>query len=47
MQLQRLAKFANIMQMADFDKSGVSNWERLGSAIVDLGNKFATTEARH
>lgn len=40
----RLAKFANIMQMADFDKSGVSNWERLGSTIVDLGNKFATTE---
>lgn len=35
----QLAKFANIMQMSqeDFDK--------LGSAIVDLGNNFATTEA--
>ena len=40
----RLAKFANIMGMADIDKSGISNWERLGSTIVDLGNKFATTE---
>ena len=40
----RLARFANIMQMSDFDKSGISNWERLGSTIVDLGNKFATTE---
>ena len=36
---QQLAKFANITQMSqqDFDK--------LGSSIVDLGNKFATTEA--
>lgn len=35
----QLAKFANIMEMSqkDFDK--------LGSAIVDLGNNFATTEA--
>lgn len=35
----QLAKFANIMQMSqkDFDK--------LGSAIVDLGNNYATTEA--
>ncbi|MGN1302427.1 MAG: phage tail tape measure protein, partial [Clostridia bacterium] len=35
----QLAKFANVMQMSqkDFDK--------LGSAIVDLGNNFATTEA--
>lgn len=35
----QLAKFANIMNMSqkDFDK--------LGSAIVDLGNHFATTEA--
>lgn len=35
----QLAKFANITQMSqkDFDK--------LGSAIVDLGNHFATTEA--
>lgn len=35
----QLAKFANIMNMSqkDFDK--------LGSAIVDLGNNFATTEA--
>lgn len=34
-----LAKFANVVQMSqkDFDK--------LGSAIVDLGNNFATTEA--
>lgn len=34
-----LAKFANITQMSS-DK-----YENLGSAIVDLGNNFATTEA--
>lgn len=39
-----LAKFANIVNMEDYDKDGVSNWERLGSTVVDLGNKFATTE---
>ena len=39
-----LAKFANITNMADFDENGVSNWEKLGSTVVDLGNKFATTE---
>ena len=33
-----LAKFANITQMDP------SNYERLGSVIVDLGNNFATTE---
>lgn len=33
-----LAKFANITQMDP------SNYERLGSTIVDLGNNFATTE---
>lgn len=40
-----LAKFANIVQMADYGADGISNWERLGSTIVDLGNNFATTEA--
>lgn len=40
-----LAKFANIMSMADYGADGISNWERLGSTIVDLGNNFATTEA--
>lgn len=39
-----LAKFANIVNMDDFGKDGVSNWDRLGSTVVDLGNKFATTE---
>lgn len=39
-----LAKFANIVNMKDFDENGTSNWERLGSTVVDLGNKFATTE---
>ena len=34
-----LAKFSNITQMDP------SNYERLGSTIVDLGNNFATTEA--
>lgn len=39
-----LAKFANIVSMADYGEDGISNWERLGSVVVDLGNKFATTE---
>lgn len=38
------AKFANIVNMSDFDENGVSNWEKLGSTVVDLGNNFATTE---
>ena len=38
------AKFANIVNMQDFDENGVSNWERLGSTVVDLGNNMATTE---
>lgn len=40
-----LAKFANIVGMEDYDEKKISNWERLGSVIVDLGNNFATTEA--
>lgn len=40
-----LAKFANVVSMVDYGKDGISNWERLGSVIVDLGNNFATTEA--
>lgn len=40
-----LAKFANIVNMADYGEDGTSNWERLGSVVVDLGNHFATTEA--
>lgn len=40
-----LAKFANVVQMADYGTDGISNWERLGSVIVDLGNNFATAEA--
>lgn len=40
-----LAKFANIVSMADYGEDGTSNWERLGSVVVDLGNHFATTEA--
>lgn len=39
-----LARFANITNMADFGPDGISNWERLGATIVDLGNNFATTE---
>lgn len=35
----QLAKFANIMQMSQ------KEFDKLGSAIVDLGNNFATTEA--
>ena len=34
-----LAKFANVVNMSP------ENYSRLGSAIVDLGNNFATTEA--
>lgn len=40
-----LAKFANIVNMADYGADGISNWERLGSVVVDLGNHFATTES--
>lgn len=39
-----LARFANITNLAQYDENGVSNYDRLGSAIVDLGNNFATTE---
>lgn len=35
----QLAKFANIMNMSQ------SDFDKLGSSIVDLGNNFATTEA--
>lgn len=41
---ESLAKFANIMTMENYGADGISNFERLGSAIVDLGNNFATTE---
>ena len=40
-----LARFANVTNMADYDANGISNYERLGSVITDLGNKFATTES--
>lgn len=40
-----LARFANIVSMKGFAEDGTSNWERLGSTIVALGNNFATTEA--
>ena len=40
-----LARFANVTGMADYGPDGVSNYERLGSVITDLGNKFATTES--
>lgn len=36
-----LARFANITGMVQTDE----NWRALGSAIVDLGNNFATTES--
>lgn len=39
-----LARFANIMTMENYGADGISNYERLGSTIVDLGNNFATTE---
>lgn len=39
-----LARFANIVTMADYGEDGISNWERLGSVVVELGNNFATTE---
>jgi len=42
---ESLARFANIMNMEQFDSGGISNYERLGSTVVDLGNKFATTES--
>lgn len=38
------ARFANITNMANYDEKGISNYERLGSVVVDLGNNFATTE---
>lgn len=40
-----LAKFANVVKMADYGEDGISNWERLGSVVVGLGNNFATTES--
>lgn len=39
-----LARFANVTNMANYGEDGISNYERLGSTIVDLGNNFATTE---
>jgi TP901 family phage tail tape measure protein len=39
-----LARFSNIMTMKNYGEDGISNYERLGSTIVDLGNNFATTE---
>ena len=39
-----LARFSNIMNMDAYGADGISNYERLGSTVVDLGNKFATTE---
>jgi TP901 family phage tail tape measure protein len=40
-----LARFANVTNMANYGSDGISNYERLGSTIVDLGNNYATTEA--
>ena len=39
-----LARFSNIVSMDAYGADGISNYERLGSVVVDLGNKFATTE---
>lgn len=39
---QNIAKFANIM--VDAESRTTDYYSRLGSTIVDLGNKFATTE---
>ena len=39
-----LARFGNITGMKDYDEKGISNYEKLGSVVVDLGNKFATSE---
>ena len=38
------ARFANITNMTDYDEKGISNYEKLGTVVVDLGNKFATSE---
>jgi len=38
------ARLQNILGFADTDDLGVSNWERLGSTLLTLGNTFATTE---
>ena len=38
------ARFANITGMKANGEDGTSNYEKLGSTVVDLGNKFATTE---
>lgn len=44
---ETFARFANITKMnQDFDSQGVSNWERLGSTVLTLGNNFATTEGQ-
>lgn len=40
----KFARFANITNMSNYGQDGVSNYERLGSVVVDLGNNFATTE---
>ena len=40
-----LAKFSNIVQMDEYGEDGISNYERLGSVIVALGNNMETTEA--
>ncbi len=41
----QLARFANVVNMENYGEDGISNYERLGSVIVDLGNNFATTES--